>query len=329
MEAEIMFNGLPEKALRWVRNRARRIRQLRKQNEAHRELNYIENIINMFLRQLKHPNTTTEEDMSSEALAGQNTPPDGNIIPSDPVTQASLEKNTGRNINTIDHQQHFNPTNSNPSNGSGAQHTNVMDTNIHEKGEQQESASDRKHHHEPELPQPSPSHPINEMQHMQESKANEAANNHQSQKQKEEIRVQSDKLDNIEKKPYQYGFRKKGLNNTFNNRNPNYQNNTNKFGRRFQWNNRNCKQKQSNHNRSRSRGRNNNYNKRSDYTYRSKRYYDQESENYSDTHSSEDFSDYDSSYDSHPSLYSDDYYDSYESYHSSYEDYSDSFPYEA
>ena len=46
MEAEIMFNGLPEKALRWVRNRARRIRQLRKQNEAHRELNYIENIIN-------------------------------------------------------------------------------------------------------------------------------------------------------------------------------------------------------------------------------------------------------------------------------------------
>ena len=110
-----MFNGLPEKALRWVRNRARRIRQLRKQNEAHRELNYIENIINMFLRQLKHPNTTTEEDMSSEALAGQNTPPDGNIIPSDPVTQASLEKNTGRNINTIDHQQHFNPTNSNPS----------------------------------------------------------------------------------------------------------------------------------------------------------------------------------------------------------------------
>ena len=52
-----MFDGKPEKVLRWIRNRARRIRQLKKEADAAKTIKHFENIINQFLREHSTRNT--------------------------------------------------------------------------------------------------------------------------------------------------------------------------------------------------------------------------------------------------------------------------------
>ena len=56
-----MFDGQPEKVLRWIRNRARRIRQQKKEANALKTIKYFENIINKFLRQQAEEKTRSEE----------------------------------------------------------------------------------------------------------------------------------------------------------------------------------------------------------------------------------------------------------------------------
>lgn len=46
-----MFDGKPEKVLRWIRNRARRIRQQRKGTDTRKTIILFENMINQFLRE--------------------------------------------------------------------------------------------------------------------------------------------------------------------------------------------------------------------------------------------------------------------------------------
>ena len=56
-----MFDGQPEKVLRWIRNRARRIRQQKKEANALKAIKYFENIINKFLRQQAEEKIRSEE----------------------------------------------------------------------------------------------------------------------------------------------------------------------------------------------------------------------------------------------------------------------------